>query len=407
MEKNDKFLKFPEGFLWGTATAAHQIEGNNKNDWSEWERSEARMQKLEARSLKAEDFISGLACDSYNLWEKDLDLVKELNCNAYRFSLEWSRIEPEEGQWNMSEMEHYKKILISMKERGIKPFVALWHWTNPVWVARHGGWADKKVVDYFSRFTEKVVVELGDYVDFWVTLNEPLMHIAHGYWTGKFPPGKKLDLIGSFKVFNNLAEAHKASYGIIHKKFPGAQVSVAMTNGYFSAAHKNNIIEKSIVKACNFLRNEWFIKKISGSYDYLGINYYHHDRIVWYPPFKKNLNEKISDFGWEIYPEGIYHVLKNYQKHEKPLYVLENGIADREDKYRKGFILDHLKYVHKAITEGADVRGYFYWSLLDNFEWAEGYTMKFGLYAVDRDTCHRTKRPSADAYGEICKNNGF
>jgi len=404
---NDKFLKFPEGFLWGTATSSHQVEGNNHNDWSEWEHSEARTRELEAKSLKLDDYISGQACDSYKRWEEDLKLVEELHCNAYRFSLEWSRIEPEEGKWDMAEVEHYKEILKMMREKNIKSFVTLWHWTNPVWVAQAGGWADKRVIKRFSKFTEFIIKELGEYVDFWVTLNEPLMHIAHGYLTGKFPPGHKGDLLGSVKVFSNLIVAHKESYTAIHRIYPEAKVSTAMTSGYFSPANEKNLIENGIVKAAHFLRNEWFVKKIAGYYDYLGVNYYHHDRIIWYPPFKKNLNAKVSDFGWEIYPEGIYHVLKNYQKYGKPIYVLENGIADRDDKQRKDFISDHLKYIHQAIEEGVIVRGYFYWSLLDNFEWANGYEMKFGLYKVDREACARTKRASAEVYGEICKNNGF
>lgn len=404
---SDNFLAFPRGFLWGTATAAHQVEGYAHNDWSEWEQSEARLRDLKARNLKIEDFVSGKACDSYNRWREDLDLVQELGCNAYRFSLEWSRLEPEEGSWNMAEMERYKTILKEMRQRGIRSFVTLWHWTNPVWVAKEGGWANRKIVERFERFAGFVAEHLGEHIDFWVTLNEPLMHIAHGYFTGKFPPNRKKDLFGSLKVLNNLANAHKSAYRAIHGRFPEAQVSIAMTSGYFSSAHKNNPIERLIVAIAHYLRNELFVRRIAGHYDYLGVNYYHHDRIVWYPPFKKNLNERVSDFGWEIYPEGIYHVLKNYGKYGKPIYILENGVADREDKLRKDFIIDHLKHVHRAIGEGADVRGYFYWSLLDNFEWADGYGMKFGLFAVDSRTCERTKRPSADTYSSICEGNGL
>ena len=307
----------------------------------------------------------------------------------------------------MKEIEHYKKFLQKLKDNNIKSVVTLWHWTNPIWIAEIGGWENKKTVKYFIRYTKLIVNELGNLVDYWITLNEPLMHIGHGYIDGKFPPNKKRDLIGTIKVFNNFVKAHKKSYEIIHDKFPKAQVSIAMTTGYVEPAHKWNLIEVLIAKMGHYFRNDWYLNKIKNYFDYIGVNYYHHDRMVWYPPFKKNLNEKINDRGWEIYPEGIYHVLKNYKKFNKPIIIIENGTADQEDSHRAKFILDHLKYINKAIKEGVDVRGYFYWSLLDNFEWAEGFWPKFGLYAVDRKTFERTARPSAKMYAEICKTNSI
>ena len=402
-----RILRFPHDFLWGTATAAHQVEGGNYNDWSEWEQSGGRLDVLRDKKLDVEDFISGRACDSYNHWEEDLKLVKDLNCKAYRFSIEWSRIEPEEGVWNEKEIRHYREILRSLRKKNIKSFVTLWHWTNPVWAVKDGGWGDKKIVKRFGSFVEKIVDELGSEIDFFVTLNEPLMHIAHGYWTGKFPPNHKKDIFGSIKVFNNLVGAHRLAYKIIHKNIENAKVGLAMTSGYFHAAHKYCLIEKIIVKIAHYFRNEIFIRKTKGAHDFIGVNYYHHDRIVFYPPFKKNKNKIVSDFGWEIYPEGIYYVLKNYARYKKPIYILENGVADRDDHLRKDFIGDHLKYVYKALRDGVDVRGYFYWSLLDNFEWADGYGMKFGLYEVNRKNFTRKARPSADYYKEVCKNNGI
>jgi beta-glucosidase len=262
-------------------------------------------------------------------------------------------------------------------------------------------------VEYFLRFTELIARELGGLVDYWNPLNEPLMHIAHGYLTGKFPPNRKKDLIGASKVFKNLVAAHKGAYEIIHKYYPGSRVGVAMTTGYFEPAHRWNIIEQALARAGHYFRNLWFLRKIKNNFDYIGVNYYHHDRMIWHPPFKKNLNEWTNDFGWEIYPEGIYHVLMAYNKFHKPILILENGTADEDDDHRARFITEHLKWIHRAIEEGADVRGYFYWSLLDNFEWADGYGMKFGLYKVDRKTFVRTPQPSAGVYAEICRNNGI
>ena len=414
----EKILKFPEGFLWGTSTSAYQIEGGTVNDWSEWEKNNIERIAQEAKKywqdwqqkkfpemFEAENYICGKACDSYNRYEEDFDLAKSLNNNAIRFGIEWARIEPEKGKFNMKEIEHYRKVLQAAKQRNLKTVLTLWHWTNPIWLAEAGGWENKKVVDYFARYTELIVKELGDLVDYWVTLNEPLMHIGHGYLDGKFPPNKKADLIGTIKVFNNFVSAHKKNYKIIHNKCSGAKVSIAMTTGYFEPAHKWCPLDRGLAKLGHYFRNDWYLNKIKNYFDYIGVNYYHHNRMTWYPPFKRNLNEKVNDRGWEIYPEGIYHVLKNYKKYNKPMIILENGTADQEDSHRADFIRDHLFYIYKAISEGVDVRGYFYWSLLDNFEWAEGWWPKFGLHSVNRKTFERTARPSAKVYAEICKNN--
>jgi len=418
--KNEKILKFPKNFIWGVSTSAYQIEGGIKNDWYEWEKKNSVrlakkakiywqkwQQEKFPKMFESDNYICGQACDSYNRYEEDLDICLDLNCNAYRMGIEWARIEPEQGKWDMKEIEHYREVLKQAKKRNLKIVLTLWHWTNPIWLAEMGGWENKSVVDYFSRFSQLIVNELGGMVDYWIILNEPMMIIGHGYLDGKFPPNKKRNFLGSLKVFRNFVRAHKASYKIIHKKFKQAQVSIAMTTGYFEPAHKWCLNEILIAKIASYFRNDWFLGKIKNYYDYIGVNYYHHNRIVWHPPFKKNLNKKVDDRGWEIYPKGIYYVLKNYRKYKKPMMILENGTADASDEHRDKFIVNHLKYIQQAIYEGADVRGYFYWSLLDNFEWAEGYWPKFGLYKVDRQTFKRTARPSARVYAEICKNNAL
>ncbi len=417
--KNTKEIKFPQDFLWGASTSAYQIEGGIKNDWSEWEKDNAQRLAGEAKYNWAEwqqkkfpemftpdNYICGQAVNSYNMTDEDIECIKKLNLKAYRFGIEWARIEPEKGKIDKKELEHYRIFIKKLKDNNIEPIVTIWHWTNPVWISSNGGWHNPKTVQYFLNYVDLIVKEFGDMVKYWVSLNEPMMHIGHGYVDAKFPPNYKFNLIKILRAFKNLTKAHRESYKIIHKHNHEAKVSIAMTTGYFDSASGWNPIELLLVKIAHYFRNDWFLKKLKGHLDYIGVNYYHHDRIIWHPPFKRNLNEKINDRGWEIFPVGIYHVLKSYKKYKKPIIILENGTADSEDEHREDFIKDHLFYIHKAINEGVDVFGYCHWSLLDNFEWAEGFWPKFGLYEVDRENNFTRKaRSSALAYAKICKEN--
>jgi len=405
MNEEKNILVFPKDFLWGVSTAAHQIEGGNINDWSEWESSQPRIKELEGKGLESKNFISGQACDSYNRYEQDFDLVKELNCGAYRMGIEWARLEPEEGKWNLAELEHYRQAIKSLKSRNLKLVLTLWHWTNPVWVAQQGGWRNAKTVDDYWRFVEFVVKELGADVDFWVTLNEPMAHVGFGYVRGNFPPNRKGDVVGAIKVFRNLAKAHQGAYKIIHEHFATAQVGFTSLTDYFEPANKYNPLDLLLNAIARWLHHRAFLNKVSKHLDYIGVDYYFHNRISWRPPFKVNLNQEVNDMGWEIYPEGIYHVVKYLSRFQKPIYIMENGIADADDNQRPEFIYNHLRWLYKAIESGSLVKGYFHWSLLDNFEWAHGFAPKFGLYEVDLNTCERKARPSAKIYADICKNN--
>lgn len=404
-DKND--LKFPEGFLWGTSTSAYQIEGGNHNDWSEWEKSERRKAWLAHKKKDVADFICGQACNSYHRHKEDFDLALKLNNNAVRLSLEWSRIQPKRDTWNVEEINHYREVLRVARQRGLTTVVTLWHWTNPTWLALEKGWLNKRTVEYFESYVDLIVRELGGLIDYWVTLGEPTMHAFNGYFRGKWPPHRK-GMVELWSVLNHLASAHKNAYQTIHKHFPQAQVSIAMLTNYFEPARHWLPLEWLLAKLANYFGNFYFLNKIEKELDFVGIDYYFHDRLVWYPPFRRNKNRRVSDTGWEIYPEGLYHILKMlHKKYQKPIIILENGLADEQDKYRSDFIRHHLKYLHKALSEGVDVRGYFYWSLLDNFEWTEGFAPKFGLYAVDRKTMARSPRPSTTVYAEICKNNSL
>ena len=381
-------LKFPKNFLWGTATSAYQVEGGINNcDWTKWK-------------------DAGLSCDHYHRYEEDFDLAKNiLHNNAHRFSIEWSRIEPEKGKWDLKEIEHYKKVLLALNKRDLNPFVTLHHFTNPLWLVKEGGWENKKVIDYFARYAEFVVKTLGEYVDFWITINEPLVYIGQGYLDCKWPPGKK-NVFKAFRVLSNMIKSHKAAHKIIQKIDPTAKISIATHNIFFEPYKEKSFLDKLSVSLSSYFWNRYFLNKVKNYLDFIGLNYYFHN-IMQFPFKTKDHNGLSSDLGWEIYPKGIYYVLKELQRYKKPIYIMENGIADAKDKYCSKFIIDHLKWVHKAIQEGIDVRGYFHWSLIDNFEWAEGFKPRFGLIAVDYNTLQRTPYRAAEVYGKICQNNSI
>ncbi len=386
---------FPKSFFWGTATSSHQIEGDNKNnDW--WEAEQKGL--VPHKSAKV--------CDSYKRYEEDFDLAKTMANNAHRFSIEWSRVEPEEGKFNEEAIGHYRKILQALHARGLEPFVTLHHFTNPIWFARKGGWTNKKAPEYFERYVNFVASRLGSGIHYWATINEPIIAIRQGYLRGIWPPFHKGDFLGFFRVLENMAEAHKRAYRVLHQINNSPQVGIAQSVNYFEAeGGALKLFNGLLVWIFRYLKNEWFLDKIKNHQDFIGLNYYNHYKVSLVKGKYQDGKER-SDFGWEIYPKGIYHVAKEaYARYKKPIYITENGISDADDDQRPDFLKEHLFWLHKAIEDGADVRGYFHWSLLDNFEWAEGFTQRFGLAEVDFETFERKLRPSGRLYGEICKNN--
>ncbi|MFA5360005.1 MAG: glycoside hydrolase family 1 protein [Patescibacteria group bacterium] len=396
-----QILKFPQGFLWGASTSAYQVEGNITNDWSEWEKSEARIKQLKKQGKNLEDYICGLSCNSFESFVDDLKCLKELGISSYRFSIEWSRVEPEEGKFNIQAINRYGDIIKLLKENNIEPFITLWHYPIPLWLKNLGGWESGKMEKYFCRYVEKIVSEFKNDVIFWTTLNEPDIYSGYSYLTGKFPPNKKNPL-AYWRVFNNLIKVHKSVYKKIKEISPKAKIGISKHNIYFEA-YKNRCVNVILKKLSDWWWNFYFLNRIKNYQDFIGLNHYRRNVINY--GFNKNENKIVSDFGWEIYPKSIYFVLRDLKKYNKPIYITEHGVSDGLDKYRSWFIKESLKNIHLAISEGIDIRGYSYWSLLDNFEWAAGWTQKFGLYEVNRQTFKRTPRPSVKVYAEICKNN--
>jgi len=403
--------KFPKGFYFGASTSAHQVEGGNVNNWSNWEKENAkRLAKEEKKNVKfwdekrlegqkAKNFISGQAADHFNRFSEDFNLARKIGLNAYRFSLEWSRIEPEEGVFNEEALDYYHKMIRVLKAYNIEPFLTVWHWTEPLWFSALGGFKNKKAPKYFARFVKVVAERYKEDIKFWITLNEPEIYSMNSFLRGIWPPQKR-GIYNFYIVMRNLAKSHRRAYRIIKKINPQAQVGIAKNNTYFEAAN-NKFINRTLKKLADKYWNDYFLGKIAHRQDFIGLNYYFHDRID--GSFRQNENRKVSDLGWELYPEGIYHVLKDLKKYNKPIFITENGLADSEDKHRAWYIEEILKNVGRAIKDGVDVRGYFHWSLLDNFEWAHGFWPRFGLIEVDYETQGRTLRKSAQKYTDLIK----
>lgn len=407
-------LKFPDGFKWGSATSAHQVEGGNHNDWSEWESSPERIAQLKKEGKTPSDFISGKACDSYNRYEEDFDIAKKLNQNIHRLSIEWSRIEPEEGKFNEKEIEHYKRLIDALRDRGIEPMVTLWHFTNPIWFAQKGGFLNKKSPEYFTRYAKYVVAHLKDRVGLWITFNEAFTVYAGYTKLSATWPSRGRGVFNFFKMRRNIAKAHILAYREVKKLCKNivsqgnvAQCWVGITENNVYVPDTKNFLTTIVRRIYRQLRNFYFFKENAPYYDFIGLNYYHISR----KPFFGEKNELVpkheimKEMNWEIYPEGIYYVLKDLNKFKKPIFITENGIADGTDKLREKFIKDHLRWVWQAIHDGADVRGYMYWSLLDNFEWAHGFGPRFGLVEIDYATLERKIRSSAYEYAKICLSN--
>lgn len=390
-------LKFPGGFFWGAATSSHQVEGGQHNDWSEWE----KLGKIN------DGTASRNAADHWNRYEADFDIAKSLGHNAHRFSVEWSRIEPQPGQWDEAALEHYRNVVRALLERGMEPFVTLWHFTNPVWFSVSGGWESPEAPHRFVRYVENVVRALPD-VTYWMTFNEPNVYALLSYFIGYWPPEVK-QWRRALRVYRTMAEAHRLAYAAIKRANPNASVGIATSAIDYVPARQTSLFDRWMSKFCDRWYNRWFIERTINELDFIGINHYVRQGIR-VRSFKQLIiteprGDQLTDYGWGICPEAMGKVLRSMWKYRKPLYITENGLADAADRRRGKFIRDELIELHKAISSGVDVRGYLHWSLLDNFEWREGFAMRFGLVAVDVKTMERTVRESARWFSTVCKNN--
>ena len=402
---------FPENFYWGAATASYQVEGGIENcDWAKAAR-EGRVP------------VCGRACDHYNRYEADFDIAKSLGHNAHRFSLEWARIEPEEGKFDEKEIEHYRQVIQALKARGLKPYTTLWHFTLPIWFSESGGFERKDSPEIFARYAKYVAEKLGDDLLGITTMNEPIVFSSNGWLRGTWPPFKRFSLtdrvaitdsgaqhdaqqMRSFKsfflyqkVFNNLVKSHNQAYKAIKSVQPEMEVSVVKHVILFDSNW--NPINKLIAWVANYNWTYRFMRKVNKCCDSVGLNYYI------YKKFGDKKTYAKTDMNWDVYPEGIYGCLRMLSSYKKPLFVSEAGVADHDDDIRADYIKRQVRATWQAIEDGVDVRGHMYWSLLDNYEWALGFEKRFGLVEIDYDTLERKVRPSAYVYKEIIENNSL
>ncbi|HSX27781.1 MAG TPA: family 1 glycosylhydrolase [Patescibacteria group bacterium] len=412
---------FPPGFYWGASTAGHQVEGGNQDQWTIWELAHAKelaknaahkypmisreytisrlpiWQEAKDQIQDPNNYVSGTGVDHYRRFKHDFDLLEDLNLNAYRFSIEWSRLEPEEGKWDEEAFNHYREYIKELRSRKIEPFVNIWHTTLPTWFSDKGAFEKHANLLYWKRFIKKITDELLDEVKYVITINEPNVYATYSYLTGEYPPNKK-DALQYSLVYWHLTRAHRAAYKIIKNKYPDIQIGIASQLANIQAKRPHNLLDEIITKWMRYFWNWWFFRRTRKEQDFIGFNYYFTD----YYRFDKGIRPTdpkvpLSDLGWYMEPEGIYPLLlRIWARYKKPIFITENGIADSKDQYRRWWIEETIVAMERAISEGVDLRGYFHWSLLDNFEWAYGWWPKFGLVEVDREHGMRRKiRPSA------------
>jgi beta-glucosidase len=421
-------LRFPEDFLWGVSTAAHQVEGNNCNQWSDWE---------QAGRIKSGDEC-GKACDWWNNAERDFDIARDLGLKALRLSLEWSRIEPKEGCFDTEALQRYRQMLEGLQQRGIEPIVCLHHFTHPRWFEKRGAFLRPDAPQLFERFAREVAKALGDLCRFWVTFNEPNVYAACGYVLGEFPPGRRGEIFNALRVNRIQARAHGLAYRAIHELVPDAQVGWAQHYVVFEPMR--GIVDRWMARLLDRLFNRVFFELIEdgrfsfpfgvfdghesedskGCYDFVGLNVYSRFHVafdlrhmntlftkLFVPQHVPQGDPGVDNAYGEAYPQAITQAVKQAARLGKPIYIMENGVPDAEDRIRPWLIVNVLRELHRLIEHGYDIRGYLHWTLTDNFEWNEGWRLRFGLVALDPDTQDRTMRSSAKLFSDIARTNGL
>lgn len=382
-------LHFPDDFLFGSSTSAYQIETAFDHDW---------------QGVKSMDgYVFDGTTDHERRFEEDAQLIADL-APAYRMSLMWSKLQRSpKAPFHAETVEEYHTLLKALKRRNVNIMMVLHHFTNPTWFSKSGGWEREENIDLWLDFVQQLVAEFGRYVSYWNTFNEPNVYASFGWGIGQFPPFKK-NLITAIKVVRNMGKAHDQAYTLLKEQAPEKPVGISHNCAVFAA---DNLMGWLPAK----LLDHWFMQFVPKHFervDFFGMSYYariNHDPLpvtMVTTPDKLINSGKDHDDMWEYYPEGLREtILRYWKQYKKPIIITENGICTKDDTLRVRAIHDYLKIVHELLQEGVDIKGYYYWSTWDNFEWALGPTYQFGLYSCDLETKERIARPSATVYASI------
>jgi beta-glucosidase len=425
----DGLLRFPDGFLLGCATAAHQVEGGNVNDWSQWERQPGRVRDGSDASV---------ACGHWERYRDDLRELAALGQNAHRFSVEWSRVEPLEGRFDRDALAHYADVVRTCRGNGLEPLVTLHHFTFPLWLADRGGAIAPEAPLRFARFAAACAEAFGAEVRWWITVNEPVVLATVGHLRGEWPPGTQ-SVLRTFAALRGLTRMHAAASLALRRVAAAhgreVQVSVAHHVRGLRPANPASPLDRLAAAIPDHVFNRWFLRAcrsgrltppvglgervrgLAGSLDYVGLNWYCDDLLSFDIRRPRELFARQgpppglprSTFGWAIEPDGLRRALHLVHRESGglPVVITENGVADAGDELRPAYLVDHLTAVHRAVAEGVDVRGYMHWTAWDNFEWAEGFTQRFGLFAVEPGSLRRVAKPSAALYAAICRSRAI
>lgn len=414
---------FPKGFLWGTSSSAYQNEGNNDNtNWSVWE-------KIPGKILKNQ--TCGNACDWWSgKWKEDIERMKLTHQNAHRLSIEWSRVQPRLDKWDENAIDHYREMMIELRDRNITPLITLHHFTEPLWMTEIGGWENERSVEYFGKFVEKIVDAIKEYCNYWIPINEPNVYVHEAYIEGIFPPGKS-SLSTAFSVMVNLVKAHTLANSIIKRIQPTGRVGTAINyrafwpktisnpldrwvSRFIDYQYNQSFMDALVLGRLNFALKRYRIPESKHSFDFVGINYYSGDEVRFSPfKFKQFLHDRSFPFQAEIsengfianVPQGFEKSIKWAEQFRKPIIITENGIEDSNDRIRPQYIIEHLHKLWRAVNLSVPIRGYFHWTLVDNFEWERGWSQRFGLWRLSKNDQTRIRTKSVDLYAQICKNN--
>jgi len=410
---SDTLLNFPPGFLWGTATSPTQVEGHIENEWTQF--------------IAQDGSNCHIACDHYHRYPEDIAWMEKLGTNAYRFGLEWSRLQSAPfAPLNPTELARYIDLLDRLRAAGITPMAVLHHFSNPPWINAAGGWTNAATIPAYVDFVRQLVAALKERVYLWNTFNEPDTYACVAYLLGGFPPQHKWQLGKFRRVIDHMARAHVQASRVIRRegKMAGRrpEVGIAKNWTFFHAHQKFSPWDRTTALACHYTFNKFVLDAFLGGWrrrasTFIGLNYYgrvrfHHFRAM--IPASGAPVKTLNEFGFvcddmvERYPAGLEKILRYLgRKFRLPVFITEHGSASADEHFRARDLRQNLTALHQAIQAGVDVRGFFYWSLLDNFEWQFGYTKKFGLLAVDfsKENLPRTPKPLAEIYAKICRGN--